>query len=101
MAVIRCLPFNISHDGLSIQRALEQIVTDWGIASVHIILRDNASNNIKACGGMKADSLGCLAHALHLIVTHAIKNTREPEQTSEENVYEENTRQPLNQLVLR
>lgn len=72
-AVLQAKQFHGSHTGESITTAIDGMLDAWKIKSkVHVILRDNASNVIKAMDRLGVASLGCFAHTLQLIVNEGL-----------------------------
>ncbi|XP_076828944.1 zinc finger BED domain-containing protein 4-like [Brachyhypopomus gauderio] len=73
-AVLHAKQFHGSHTGESIATALEEMLNVWKIpkSKVHVILRDNASNMIKAMDRLGLASLGCFAHTLQLVVNEGL-----------------------------
>lgn len=63
-------PFRGSHTSQAIAGAFNSMLQTWGIpkTSVHIVLRDNAKNMIKAMSDAELPSLPCTAHTLQLAV---------------------------------
>lgn len=59
-----------SHTGLAIASAIEGMLQTWSISkeSVHVVLRDNAKNMVKAMDDAGLPSLPCVAHTLQLTV---------------------------------
>ena len=59
-----------SHTGSCIAEKVSEILQSWGISSdrIHVILRDNGSNMIKAMKDGDFPNLGCFAHTLQLVV---------------------------------
>ncbi|KAI7792535.1 putative zinc finger BED domain-containing protein 4-like [Triplophysa rosa] len=77
-AVLHAKQFRGSHTGESIAGATEKMLNTWKIAKskVHVVLRDNASNMIKAMNHLGVPSLGCFAHTLQLIVNEGLLSQR-------------------------
>jgi len=75
MVVLRCMPYSTKHTGESISVVLKNITQDWGLrSSIHVVVRDNASNVSLGVRMANLDSLGCYTHILHLINTHVINS---------------------------
>lgn len=49
---------------------MQDSFNDWGIHKDDLVmmLRDNASNAVKACNDWQVKHFGCIGHTLHLIV---------------------------------
>ncbi|XP_065109329.1 zinc finger BED domain-containing protein 4-like [Paramisgurnus dabryanus] len=62
----------------SIAAAMEMMLNTWKIdkSKVHVVLRDNATNVIKAMNCLGVPSLGCFAHTLQLIVNEGLLSQR-------------------------
>ena len=77
-AVLQAKQFRGSHTGDSIATATEEMLNAWKIenSKVHVILRDNASNVVKAMDRLGVASLGCFAHTLQLIVNEGLLSQR-------------------------
>ncbi|KAK7886511.1 hypothetical protein WMY93_026132 [Mugilogobius chulae] len=67
-----------SHTADAISQAFEGMLETWHIAKgkVHVVLRDNARNMIKALSQCGLSSLGCMAHTLQLAVHEAVLSQR-------------------------
>ncbi|XP_073710442.1 zinc finger BED domain-containing protein 4-like [Misgurnus anguillicaudatus] len=67
-----------SHTGAMICEAFEAMLERWSITKdrVHVVLRDNARNIIKAMQDCELASLGCMAHTLQLAVNEAVLSQR-------------------------
>ena len=44
VVILRCMPYNTKHTGESRSVVLKNITKDWGLAEIHCVVRDNASN---------------------------------------------------------
>lgn len=85
--VVEVLPLKGSHTGEFIAECLSNTLSSFNLrlSKLALILRDNASNGIKACEKLKAPHFGCIGHSLHLVVgpflleKHAATNTIETE----------------------
>ncbi|XP_077101521.1 zinc finger BED domain-containing protein 4-like [Siphateles boraxobius] len=69
-AILHAKQFRGSHTGQAIAQVFEEMLQTWGIpkTSVHVVLRDNAKNMIKAMNDAGLPSLPCVAHTLQLAV---------------------------------
>ncbi|XP_039591329.1 zinc finger BED domain-containing protein 4-like isoform X2 [Polypterus senegalus] len=67
-----------SHTAQTINNTFEKIFQHWNIGkeTVHVVLRDNARNMIKAMELCGVASLGCMAHTLQLAVNEAVLSQR-------------------------
>lgn len=77
-AVLHARNFPGSHTGESIAVMFAEMLSEWAIKKeqVHVIVRDNASNMVKAmCDGGYND-LGCFAHTLQLIIHDGVLSQR-------------------------
>lgn len=72
VVILRCMPYSSKHTGDSISVVLNCIKRDWGLAEVHAVVRDNASNITLGVRMSGFDDIGCYTHILHLIVIHVI-----------------------------
>ncbi|CAL9691328.1 unnamed protein product [Knipowitschia caucasica] len=63
-----------SHTSQAICEAFEKMFQKWSITKdkVHVVLRDNARNMIKAMELCGVCSLGCMAHTLQLAIHEAV-----------------------------
>lgn len=63
-----------SHTSQAIAGAFDEMLQTWGInkSSVHVVLRDNARNMIKAMDDAGIASLPCVAHTLQLAVNEGV-----------------------------
>ncbi|XP_067283555.1 zinc finger BED domain-containing protein 4-like [Pseudorasbora parva] len=69
-AILHAKQFRGSHTSQAIAHVFEEMLQTWGIpkTSVHVVLRDNAKNMIKAMNDAGLPSLPCVAHTLQLAV---------------------------------
>jgi hypothetical protein len=69
-AVLEVRPLTGSHTGEFIASCLTASMNHFGLekAKLALLLRDNASNGIKACNEMMINHFGCIGHGLHLLV---------------------------------
>ena len=67
-----------SHTAAMICQAFNTMLANWNITKdqVHVVLRDNARNMIKAMDECGLASLGCVAHTLQLAVNEAVLSQR-------------------------
>ena len=67
VAMLNASRIDGSHTGAYIAQKIKETLESWFISTdkVHVVLRDNGSNMVKA---MKDTKLGCFAHTLQLIV---------------------------------
>ncbi len=67
-----------SHTGTAIASALESMFAQWNITKdmVHVVLRDNGRNMVKAIEDCGLNSLGCMAHTLQLAVHEGVLSQR-------------------------
>ena len=77
-AVLNVKPFPESHTGENIVTIFEEMFDSWKIdkAKVHLILRDNAANMVKAMTDGGYPDFGCFAHTLQLIVHDGVLSQR-------------------------
>ncbi|XP_035800443.2 zinc finger BED domain-containing protein 4-like [Amphiprion ocellaris] len=76
--VLQAKKFRGSHTGEAIATATEEILNVWKVekSRVHVILRDNASNMIKAMDRLGVANVGCFAHTLQLVVNEGLLSQR-------------------------
>ena len=67
-----------SHTGAYIAQKIKEILETWFISTdqVHVVLRDNGSNMVKAMKDAKLPDLGCFAHTLQLVVQDGVLSQR-------------------------
>ena len=97
--VLRCCSFDFDHSGDNISHVLRSITSDWELGDISAVVRDNASNMVKATnqelnetdnesGDENDDDIqgdeenaemvrchggvNCTCHCLHLVVKHSI-----------------------------
>lgn len=77
-AVLNCEEFSGRHTGDMIAIKFETVLADWNIAkeSCHVVLRDNASNMVRAFQHAHIASLGCSLHTLQLAIHDCIFDQR-------------------------
>ncbi|XP_050959034.1 zinc finger BED domain-containing protein 4 [Labeo rohita] len=69
-AILHAKQLRGSHTSQAIVHVFEEMLQTWGIPKtlVHVVLRDNAKNMIKAMNDAGLPSLPCVAHTLQLAV---------------------------------
>ena len=67
-----------SHTGAYIAQKIKEILESWFISTylVHVILRDNGSNMVRAMKDASLPDLGCFAHTLQLVVHDGVLSQR-------------------------
>lgn len=78
-AVLNVKPFDGSHTGEYIAEAFHEMFCSWEINKqdqVHLVVRDNASNMVKAMSDAELPDLGCFAHTLQLVVNEGVLSQR-------------------------
>lgn len=70
--------FNYFIPGTAIASAFDGMLTEWRIRkeNVHVVLRDNARNMVKAMEECGVRGLGCMAHLGQLAVHDAVLSQR-------------------------
>ena len=73
-AVLNVLPLDDSHTGEYLAKKYKEILATWKIKQdqVHLVLRDNAANMVKAMRDAALPSFGCFAHSLQLVVEDGV-----------------------------
>lgn len=68
--LLHCKEMPGSHTAANLTAQFLEMLDKWGIAHerVHVVLRDNARNMVKALDDANLKSLPCLAHTLQLVV---------------------------------
>lgn len=77
-AILHVQPFDGSHTGENIAAMFEEMFRSWKINKdrVHLVVRDNASNMVKAMTDASLPHLGCFAHTLQLVVHDGVLTQR-------------------------
>ena len=77
-AVLHAHPLPGSHIGEMLCREYNAMLSNWNIDNeqVHVIVRDNASNMVKAMSDGDFEDLGCFAHTLQLVINDGILSQR-------------------------
>lgn len=77
-AVLHAEPLRGSHTGEILCDHYRRMLAKWNInkSQVHLMVRDNASNMIKAMKDGSFSDLGCFAHTLQLIVHDGVFSQR-------------------------
>ena len=77
-AVLHCEELPGSHTADLIREAFGAMLKKWNIKKemVHVVLRDNARNMVKAFDDFSVASLGCMSHTLQLAVQEAVLSQR-------------------------
>ena len=70
--------FDESHTGQHIAEVLLSMLSSWNIdkSKVHLFIRDNALNMVKAMSDATLPSFGCFAHSLQLVVNDGVLSQR-------------------------
>lgn len=76
--ILHSQEFPGSHTAAALVTAYENMFQTWNIPKekVHVILRDNARNMVKAMKDAGWQSLGCMAHTLQLAVHEGVLSQR-------------------------
>ncbi|KAJ3607293.1 hypothetical protein NHX12_025603 [Muraenolepis orangiensis] len=76
--ILHSQEFPGSHTAAALVTAFENMFQTWNIPKekVHVILRDNARNMVKAMKDAGWQSLGCMAHTLQLAVHEGVLSQR-------------------------
>jgi len=77
-AVLHAQSFEGSHTGEQIHRKLQEMLTQWGIQEhqIHMMLRDNGTNMVKAFNDAGLPHYGCFAHTLQLVINDGVLSQR-------------------------
>ena len=77
-AVLHAQPLPGRHTGEVLSREYHSMLTKWNIKpeQVHLIIRDNVSNMVKAMSDGGFEDLGCFAHTLQLIIYDGVFSQR-------------------------
>ena len=74
-AVLNVKPFDGSHTAEYIAEEFDEMFRSWEINKrdqVHLVVRDNTSNMVKAMSDAELPDLGCFAHTLQLVVNDVV-----------------------------
>lgn len=76
--ILQCQEMVGSHTAANLAFTFERMLEDWGIdrSRVHVVLRDNAKNMVKALNDANLASLPCMAHTLQLAVNEGLLSQR-------------------------
>ncbi|XP_071054789.1 zinc finger BED domain-containing protein 4-like [Onthophagus taurus] len=76
--LLNCKHFPESHTAENIKQMFLDMLQMWNldISQVHVIVRDNGANIVKACNDAKLVGVPCFIHTLQLVIIHAIKTQR-------------------------
>ena len=76
-AVLQCLPFAESHTAENLLLVLESAFSEYKIRErLHLVVRDNAANIVKAVNDGRLKHVRCFLHGLHLVVTNSLKKQK-------------------------
>lgn len=77
-AILHVQPFDGSHTGDQIRMKFEEMFNTWKIKEdqIHLVLRDNGSNMVKALTDASLPHYGCFAHTLQLVVHDGVLSQR-------------------------
>lgn len=77
VVVIDCLPFPEKHTAKNLSEALQNILDEYDLSEkLHLIVRDNGANVVKAMEIGSFEHTGCFLHAIHLVVDKSISCQR-------------------------
>ena len=66
-----------SHTGANLATEFLSVLQDWSLQDkVHVVIRDNARNIIKAMRDANIDSIGCMAHTIQFVIHDALLTQR-------------------------
>ena len=77
-AVLQAQELSERHTGEYIALKITKMLEDWKVAlsQVHVVIRDNGSNMVKAMTEANLPSFGCFAHSLQLVVNNGVLSQR-------------------------
>ena len=77
-AVLHVQEFDGSHTGEAIKEKFLNMFEKWDISheQIHIVLRDNGTNIVKALNDASLPHYGCFAHSLQLVVHDGVLSQR-------------------------
>ena len=77
-AVLQAQELTQRHTGEYIAVKITKMLEDWMITSsqVHVVIRDNGSNMVKAMTEANLPSFGCFAHSLQLVINDGLLSQR-------------------------
>ena len=72
--VVRVTPFPIRHTAENITELIKDIIAEFKISrsKIHLIVRDNAANVVRAIKDTPYDSLSCFLRTLQLMINDCI-----------------------------
>lgn len=77
VVVLDCVPFPERHTAANIQKALQKVLDEYSLSEkLHLIVRDNGANVVKAMELGGFENVGCFLHATHLIVENSLSCQR-------------------------
>ena len=77
-AVLQAQELSERQTGEYIALKITKMLEDWKVAlsQVHVVIRDNGSNMVKAMTEANLPSFGCFAHSLQLVVNDGVLSQR-------------------------
>ena len=77
-AVLQAQELSERHTGEYIAIKITKMLSDWNISipNVHVVIRDNGSNMVKAMAEANLPNFGCFAHTLQLVVHDGLLSQR-------------------------
>ena len=68
--VLEVSPFHESHTGVNISTFWKNAFEKFGLRTekLSMMMRDNASNGVKACNDLGIRHFGCIGHSIHLVI---------------------------------
>lgn len=77
-AVLQAQELTQRHTGEYIAVKITKMLEDWMITSsqVHVVIRDNGSNMVRAMTEANLPSFGCFAHSLQLVINDGLLSQR-------------------------
>jgi len=68
--VLEVSPFHESHTDVNISTFWKNAFEKFGLRTekLSMMMRDNASNGVKACNDLGIRHFGCIGHSIHLVI---------------------------------
>ena len=89
--VLEVSPFHESHTAINISTFLKKSFEKFGLRpeKLSMMMRDNASNGVKACNNLGIRHFGCVGHSIHLVIGPFVLETKQSKHVEDADAIEE------------
>ena len=89
--VLEVSPFHESHTAINIATFWKTSFEKFGLRpeKLAMMMRDNASNGVKACNNLEIRHFGCVGHSIHLVIGPFVLETKQSKSVEDADAIEE------------